>query len=41
MPNIRKYDVGYKAVGDYAESLEVIEYVSKREVLVRFTEYRI
>lgn len=33
----RKYGKGYRAVGDYGE-FEVLEYVSKKEVLIRFTE---
>lgn len=37
MPNVRKYDVGYKATGDYGE-FEVIQYISKREMLIRFTD---
>lgn len=33
----RKYDVGYKAIGDYGE-FEVIEYKNKREVFIRFVD---
>ena len=32
----RKYDVGYKAIGDYGE-FEVIEYINKSKVLIKFT----